>query len=132
MKHALASDPIDVVATNLKVEYEAHLLSKGIEQPLRQPLGKFLYDRSWVASIRDGASWVKPRKIIDEDGVPNWMFELGVKNLGRRSDYGMAVSVSGNSVTTSFNPIPDVSRIQSANDEEMERISARFRVHRYL
>jgi hypothetical protein len=62
---------------------------------MREPLGKFLYDREWVASVLDGASWAQSRKIIDEDGVPNWMSELGFHNLGRRSDYTMPVTISG-------------------------------------
>ena len=107
-----------------KVEYEAHLKTHGIKEALKQPLGKFLYNRTWVASIADGASWVQSRQLIEDVGVPDWMHELGVKGLGQssRTDFGMMIAVSGNSVKTEFNPNPVNPRILTVNDLEMEQL----------
>lgn len=99
----------------------------GIEEPCGQPLGKYLYDPTWVASAADGADWVKSRRnFIEEDGVPQWIADLGIKGLSLadgRGELGLPMAVSGNSVLTEFNPNPANPRLFTATGEELERLT---------
>ena len=108
------------------MQYELQLISGGIKVPLGQPFAEFLYDPSWVATAAHGANWIQSRKLIDEDGLPQWMMDLGLIELSssRRSDYGMAIMVSGNSVATDFNPNPVHPRLFTANDADLEELVA--------
>ena len=89
-----------------------------------------MYNSNWRASIADGAAWVQSSSsFAKEDKMPQWIAELGVKGLSlaeHHHELAIPLAVSGNSVTTEFNPHPAHPRLFTTSGEELDELMQRW------